>query len=117
MTGGIANLTLRVTRPLSPRMAANQGRPTGIDRATVGAGYAKALFDFAVLKGVAAADLVARCGVDGARLNDPDGRIPFARYIALMRCAKALSGDPALALHFGAATRIADLTIAGLIGA
>jgi AraC-like DNA-binding protein len=117
MTGGIADLTLRITRFLSACMAANQRRPAGIDRATVGAGYAKALFDFAVLQGVAAADLAACCRIDGARLNDPDGRISFARYIALMRCAKELSGDPALALRFGAATRITDLTIAGLIGA
>jgi AraC-like DNA-binding protein len=88
-----------------------------IDRATVGAGYAKALFDFAVRKGAPASALIARSGIDGALLDDPDARIAFTRYIALLRCAKELSGDPALALHFGSASRITDLTIAGLIGA
>ncbi len=98
-------------------MDANRRRLTGIDRATVGAGYAKALFDFAVSRGVEAAALTARSGIGGAQLDDPDGRIAFTCYIALLRYAKELSGDPALALHFGAAFPITDLTIAGLIGA
>lgn len=89
----------------------------GIDKATVGAGYARALLDFAVGKGVDASALLALSGVTAAQLDDPDKRIAFTRYVALLRRAKELSGDPALALHFGAASSITDLTIVGLIGA
>lgn len=98
-------------------MDAIRRTPTEINRATVGAGYAKALFDFAVSRGVRASTLTSRIGVNGEQLKDPDGRIAFAHYVALLRCAKELSGDPAFALHFGAATRVAELSIVGLIGA
>ncbi len=117
MTGKIRNLTLRVTLRSASRMDAKHSVPASIGKASVGAGYARALVDFAAQQGVDAAQLMARSGIAGAKLDDPDGRIAFQRYIALLRCAKEMSGDPALALRFGAAYRITDLTIAGLIGA
>lgn len=82
---------------------------------TVSAGYAKALFQFAVGRGVDAGLLSAKAGLGERELRDPDARIPFRHFAALMRAAKALSGDPALALHFGAETRFADMSIVGLI--
>ena len=36
-------------------------------------------------------------------------------YIALMRAAKELTGDPALALHYGETVDLSELSIAGLI--
>lgn len=83
---------------------------------TVGAGFARGLFDFAVSKGAPAEALLARTGIAAADLEDQDARIPFTSYVMLMRTAKALTGDPALALHFGEAVNIADVSIVGLIG-
>ena len=78
---------------------------------TVGAGFARALFDLAVAKGASPAALSERSGVDPAALGDQDGRVAFGAYVALMRAAKALTGDPALALHFGEEVDGMDLSI------
>lgn len=78
---------------------------------TVGAGFARALFDLAVARGASPAALSERSGVDPAALADPDGRVAFDAYVALMRAAKALTGDPALALHFGEEVDGMDLSI------
>ena len=78
---------------------------------TVGAGFARALFELAVRKGASPAALTERSGVEPTRLGDPDGRVAFDAYVALMRAAKELSGDPALALHFGEEVDMADLSI------
>jgi AraC-like DNA-binding protein len=83
--------------------------------ATVGAGFACGLIDFAAGKGADRAELIGRSGIDPAALDDQDNRIPFARYAALMRAAKALTADPALALHFGEAVDIREMSIVGLL--
>ena len=72
--------------------------------------------ELAIKKGANAAELAARSRIDPELLLDQDNRIPFAKYKALMRVGKELTGDPALALHFGEAYNIAELSIAGLIG-
>ena len=82
---------------------------------TVGAGFARALFELAVAKGASPAALTGRSGVDPARLGDQDGRVAFSAYVALMRSAKALTGDPALALHFGEEADMMDLSILPLL--
>lgn len=84
---------------------------------TVAAGTARGLLDLAVSKGASRAELLRRSGIDPADLAEQDKRIPFARYLTLMRAGKVLAHDPALALHFGAATNLADISILGLIGA
>jgi AraC-like DNA-binding protein len=81
---------------------------------TVGAGYAKALFDLAVAKGADPALLLARAGMQAADFADADNRIPLANHIALMRAGQALSGDAALALHFGE-TYLGEYSVVGLI--
>lgn len=83
---------------------------------TVGAGFARGLLEFAVSKGAGRAALLERSGIDPKDLKDQDARIPFVKYVALMRAAKTLSGDPALALHFGEAVNIAEISIVGLLG-
>jgi len=60
--------------------------------------------------------LLERAQIAPSDLHDRDNRIPFAKYVALMRAAKELTGDPALALHFGEAVSISQLSILGLIG-
>ncbi len=82
---------------------------------TVGAGIARGLFKFAVAKGADAEALRARSGLDAADLDDQDKRVAMTRYIALMRAAKELSGDAAIALHYGEEVDLSEVSIAGLI--
>lgn len=83
---------------------------------TVAAGYARGLFGFACANGAPAGELIARSGLSPADLEDQDARIPVSRYRTLMAAAKALTGDPALALHFGAAVNLAEMSVVGLLG-
>lgn len=83
---------------------------------TIAAGSARALMDLAVAKGASRKALAERSGIDPAELQDQDNRIPFARYVALMRAGKELCQDPALALHYGEAVDFAEMSIVGLIG-
>lgn len=82
---------------------------------TVGAGLARGLMKFAVAKGADAAALSARSGIAPADVEDQDHRVPMPNYIALMRAAKELSGDPAIALHYGEEVDLSEVSIAGLI--
>jgi AraC-like DNA-binding protein len=83
---------------------------------TVAAGLVRGLMALAVSKGAATSDLIAQSGIDPNALEDQDNRIPFAAYVALMRAAKTLAEDPALALHFGETRNLSELSIVGLIG-
>jgi AraC-like DNA-binding protein len=72
-----------------------------ISEATVAAALARRLLDLAASKGVDRKPLVERSGIDPEELEAPDQRVALAKYVALLRKAKELSNDPALALHFG----------------
>jgi AraC-like DNA-binding protein len=104
MTGGFKNMTARLTP--SPSSAGP----------TVGAGFARGLLEFAVKKGADREALFAKTGLTAEELADQDGRVAMMKYVALMRAGIALSGDPALALHFGEAINIARVSIIGQIG-
>lgn len=82
---------------------------------TVSAGYAGNLMRFAISRGAEPMALAGRSEIAAEDLTDPDARIPFARYVALMRAAKDLTGDPALALHLGQAGDLRDVSVVGLI--
>src|SRR6059058_1816012 len=83
---------------------------------TVAASFASALRDLAVAKGANATELGRRSGVSASDLSDPDARVTLDRYKALVRAGQELSGDRALALHFGESTDLAELSIVGLMG-
>jgi AraC-like DNA-binding protein len=83
---------------------------------SIAAGFARALIGLAIRQGADRAALCRRAGIAPDVLEDQDNRIPFAGYVALMRAAKEATGDPALALHFGEAFEIDELSIVGLIG-
>ncbi|HEY1629851.1 MAG TPA: AraC family transcriptional regulator [Rhizomicrobium sp.] len=83
---------------------------------TVAAGLARGLIELAVSKGASAAELAIRSGIDPAVLQDQDTRIPLPKYVALMRAGKELSGDPALALHYGETNDLAQISVVGLLG-
>ena len=87
-----------------------------MDDRTVGAIAARALMDFALSKGCSLAVLTARSGIEVNELRDGENRIPFARYVALMRAGKELCNDPAFALHFGESAEGAEATFACMMG-
>ena len=68
---------------------------------TVGAGLARGLMKFAIARGADPAALSARSAIASADVEDQDHRVPISSYVALMRAAKELSGDAAIALHYG----------------
>jgi AraC-like DNA-binding protein len=83
---------------------------------SIAAGFARGLIQLAASKGADSAELARRAEIDPAVLDDQDARVPLTAYSALMHVAKAMTGDSALALHFGAAFEIDELSIVGLIG-
>lgn len=83
---------------------------------TVAAGFARGLMELAVAKGADRAALAERSGIDPATLEDQDNRIPLSNYRALMKAGQVLADDPALALRYGEAVAIGELSIVGLIG-
>ena len=83
---------------------------------TVAAGLARGLIEVAISKGATEEALLARAGLPREQLDDQDNRIPFPRYVALMRAGKELCGDPALGLHFGELNDLARVSVVGLIG-
>ena len=83
---------------------------------SIAAGLARGLIDLAVSKGANKACLCARSGIEPKDLDDQDNRVAFDTYISLMRAAKEATGDQALALHFGEAFDMTELSIVGLIG-
>ena len=82
---------------------------------TVSAGIVIGLIAFAAERGADAGALVERAGLASAALDDPDDRVPFERYAALMRAAKEMTNDPALALHYGELVDMSEVSILGLI--
>ena len=82
---------------------------------TVGAGLPRGLMKLAVAKGAGAEELSRRSGISLAELDDQDNRVAMPKYIALFRAAKELTGDAALALHYGEEVDLSELSIAGLI--
>ena len=83
---------------------------------TVSAGFARGLMELALARGASRAALAEQSGIRLEDLGDQDRRIPFASYVALMRSAKALANDPALALRYGEAVDISQVSIVGLLG-
>jgi AraC-like DNA-binding protein len=83
---------------------------------TVSAGLAFGLVELAVSKGADRVALLKRAEISESHLADLDNRIPFPRYVALMRAGKELSGDPALALHYGETNDLSQISVVGLIG-
>jgi AraC-like DNA-binding protein len=84
---------------------------------TVAAGAVRALMEFAISRGAGQGALATRCRIDPAELEDRDHRVPFSKYVLLMRAGQELCGDPALALHFGESVPAAEISSAHMVGA
>jgi AraC-like DNA-binding protein len=102
--------------PWSPKPRPGPPAEAAITEPTAGASYARGLLQLAVSKGANEAELLRQSGLSAVALADQDGRIAVRDYIALMRAAKALTGEPALSLHYGEQVDIAEVSIIGLIG-
>lgn len=83
--------------------------------ATVAAGVVQGLIDFAVSKGANRAEMHQLAEIDPSLLADHDNRIALSRYRALMAVAIRLSGEPALALHYGEQIDLSEDSLVGLI--
>ncbi|HEY0378336.1 MAG TPA: AraC family transcriptional regulator ligand-binding domain-containing protein [Pyrinomonadaceae bacterium] len=83
---------------------------------TIAAGYPKAFLDFAVSRGADRQMLIERSHIRPEDIQDQDNRVLFTHYMALMNAGVELCNEPALALLFGEAVRLQDISIVGLIG-
>lgn len=106
MAQGIDHMIAGNIRPAKPPRHAQ----------TIAAGYGKALLDFAVTRGADRDRLLAESNIDARAIADPEARLALDKYAALMRTAKTLTKNPALALAFGEAFDTEQLSIVGLMG-
>jgi len=84
---------------------------------TIAAGVVRALWEFAISRGASRGTLAERSGIDPSDLEDRDQRIPFPRYVALMKAGQELCRDPALALHFGECVPLSEISLGCQVGA
>lgn len=82
--------------------------------ATVSAGMTAGVLSYAQTRGVAPAEVWAKAGAVPLSLR-PDDRVDITTYLALVREARALVGDDAFSLHYGAQVSMTELSIVGLI--
>src|SRR5436190_21962079 len=105
---------------MTPRTKVMTSRCKGVGamrELTIAAGAVRALMEFAISRGASREILTERSRIDPSELQDRDRRVPFSKYVALMRAGQELCRDPALALHFGESVPIAQISLAGLVGA
>lgn len=82
---------------------------------TIGAGYPRALVDFAVSKGADRQTLLQRSGIRAEDLSEQDNRVLVSSYVELIKAAAELTSEPAIALQYGEAVRMQEVSIVGLI--
>jgi AraC-like DNA-binding protein len=78
---------------------------------TIAASGVCTFIEFAVSKGAGRQALIQRSGIAEVDLSGRDNRIPFHRYVALMKAGQELCGIPALALQFGEAVDCSEIAI------
>src|SRR4051794_662615 len=89
--------------------------PLVVTELTVSSAYARCLIDLAVSRGANRQLLASRAEINLADLNAQDFRVPMDQYRVLMRVAKELAQDPALALHYGATVDMQEISVVGLL--
>jgi AraC-like DNA-binding protein len=98
------------------KMTVGCKEPERMTESTIAAGFVSGLLELAVSKGAGRQELFERSRIDPAELRDRDNRVSLTKYVALMKAAKELCNDPALALHFGEAVDLREVSLVGLIG-
>jgi AraC-like DNA-binding protein len=86
-----------------------------MDHPTIGAGYPRAMLEFAVSKGADRDTLLQRSGIKAEDLSQQDNRVAVSDYVDLLKAAAALTGEAGITLQFGQAVRMQDISIVGLI--
>jgi AraC-like DNA-binding protein len=84
---------------------------------TIAASGVRALLDLAVSRGASRRALIERSRIDPSEIADRDNRVPFSKYVALMRAGQEFCKDPALALHFGETVDPREISFTHEIGA
>lgn len=105
---------MAMERKIEPALRGRK-QPTAHSSPSIAAGYLRGLVEFAVSKGADRAELLARAVIAPEVLEHQDNRAPIANYAALFEAAVALTGVPAIALEYGKAVRMQEISIAGLI--
>lgn len=82
---------------------------------TIGAGYPRAMLEFALSKGADRRALLQRSGISEQNLSQQDNRVLVSNYVDLLKAAAELTGEPGIALQFGQAVRMQEISIVGLI--
>lgn len=82
---------------------------------TVSAGLVAGLISYAGRRGADMPALIAAAGLAPVDLDDADALLPFIRYADAMRVAGRMLADPAIALQYGEAVGMAELSVVGLI--
>lgn len=82
---------------------------------TASAGLVRGLLDFAALYGADRRALAASIELDETALEDPDARVAFSAYVNLLQQACIACRDPALALRYGEAIDMSEVSIVGLL--
>lgn len=82
---------------------------------TVSAGLARSFIDYAQARGVERDGFLAALGLTEADLADQDARLPLALYREIIHRAKRATGDGAFVLHHAIDTRLAEMSVVGLI--
>lgn len=90
-------------------------RPVVASGPSVAGGVVRAWVDLATARGAPREALLARSGLEPRILEDQDGRLPLAKLVTLIRVAKELCHDPALALRFGETVDCAEYSVASMI--
>ena len=83
--------------------------------ATVSAGNASSVVEFAATRGAGREALLQRSRISPERLRDGDNRVPMSQYFELVQAAKDLTGNSAFALEFGRSVHMQEFTVLGLI--
>ena len=78
---------------------------------TLAASGVCAFMEFAISRGASRQTLMQRAGIKPALLRDRDNRVPFSRYVALVRAGQELCKSPALALQFGEAVDCSEIAV------
>lgn len=86
-----------------------------MEKASVSAGMASGLINYALGRGVATEKLLNAAGLIASELENPDNRIPLEQYISLTRTAEIETKNEAFSLHYAENVGMSEVSVVGLI--
>jgi AraC-like DNA-binding protein len=73
---------------------------------TIPAGLVMQLVDLVKQWDLSADELLAGCGVDEVEVREPESRVAFAAYLAIVERARVLTGEPGIGFYWGLQMRV-----------